>query len=114
MKKILFISALLVLIALLCWFQPTFMHPVKADSSKTAPVSDSAIIETRGTVVHKGLEGGFFAIESDDGKMYDPINLPEHFKKDGLKVKIRAKLRNDVGSIHMVGDIIEIVEIDSE
>lgn len=76
--------------------------------------SPSDTIVLRGTVVKKDLEGGFFAIESDDGQVYDPINLPEHFKKDGLKVKVNAKLRNDMGSIHMVGDIIEIVDIDAE
>ena len=73
--------------------------------------SPADTVELRGTIVKKELEGGFFAIESDDGRVYDPINLPEHFKKDGLKVKIKAKLRNDVGSIHMVGEIIEIIDV---
>ena len=76
--------------------------------------SPTDTVDLQGTVVKKGLEGGFFAIESDDGRVYEPINLPEHFKKDGLKVKVNAKLRNDMGSIHMVGDIIEIVDIDAE
>ena len=102
----------MILIALLCWFQPTFTQPVEANSSNEALVSDSATFEIQGIIVHKDLEGGFYAIEGDDGRVYDPIDLPEQFKKDGLKVKIKAKLRNDVGSIHMVGDIIEIVDID--
>jgi len=76
------------------------------------PVGD--IVKIRGTVVHKDVEGGFFAIESDDGRVYDPINLPDSFKKHGLKVNVSAKLRNDMGSIHMVGDIIEIVDIETQ
>ena len=103
----------MILIALLCWFQPTFMPSVAANSSNDALVSDSAPFEIQGTILHKDLEGGFFAIEGDDGRVYDPIDLPEPFKKDGLRVKVKAKLRNDVGSIHMVGDIIEILEIDA-
>ena len=36
------------------------------------------------------------------------------FKRDGLKVKVYAKLRKDMGSIHMVGDIIEIIDVAAE
>ncbi len=61
--------------------------------------------------MYKDIEGGFFAIDGDDGKTYDPINLPDSFKKDGLKVNITARFRKDVGGIHMVGDIIQIVNI---
>ena len=86
----------------------------EAPTSEQADTPVGEIVKIRGTVVHKNVEGGFFAIEGDDGRVYDPINLPDRFKKDGLKVKVNAKLRNDMGSIHMVGDIIEIVEIDAE
>jgi hypothetical protein len=53
-------------------------------------------------------------IKGDDGRIYDPINLPEPLKRDGLKVKVNAKLREVLGSIHMVGDIIEIVSVSAE
>ncbi len=86
----------------------------EAPPSEQADTPVGEIVKIRGTVVHKDVEGGFFAIESDDGRVYDPVNLPDRFKKHGLKVKVSAKLRNDMGSIHMVGDIIEIVEINTE
>jgi len=73
--------------------------------------TDVDTFELHGTVVYKDLEGGFFAIDGDDGKTYDPINLPDSFKKNGLKVNITARFRKDVGGIHMVGDIIQIVNI---
>jgi hypothetical protein len=92
---------------------------VNKGSQPSVSVSDSDetdvdTFELHGTVVYKDVEGGFFAIDGDDGKTYDPINLPDSFKINGLKVNITAKLRNDMGSIHMVGDIIEIVKIDAE
>src|SRR5512139_421225 len=37
-----------------------------------------------GVVRHREVEGGFFAIEGEDGTMYDPTNLPAAFQKDGL------------------------------
>jgi hypothetical protein len=92
---------------------------VNKGSQPSVSVSDSDetdvdTFELHGTVVYKDVEGGFFAIDGDDGKTYDPINLSDSFKINGLKVNITAKLRNDMGSIHMVGDIIEIVKIDAE
>lgn len=85
-----------------------------ASEPENASIAQEDQIDISGTVVYKDLEGGFFAIEGDGGKIYDPINLPDAFKKDGLKVNVNAKLRNDMGSIHMVGDIIEIVDITGE
>jgi len=68
-------------------------------------------LEIRGTVVFRDLEGGFFAIESEDGKTYEPLDLPEAFQKDGLKVMATVRVRKDVGSIRMAGDIVDILEI---
>lgn len=64
-----------------------------------------------GTVVYKNSEGGFFAIDGDDGSKYDPISLPESFRKEGLQVTVTARLRKHVGSIHLYGPIIEVVNI---
>lgn len=86
-------------------------------SGDTAPArsdgTDSTVAETfhiKGTLVYKDLEGGFFALESDDGNTFTPVNLPEAFRKDGLKVKVSA-LPYEGMSIHMHGTLIEIVEI---
>jgi hypothetical protein len=69
------------------------------------------LVSGTGTVLWYGLEGGFFAIRGDDGKVYDPINLPAAFARDGLKVRFSAKVRHDMGSIHMVGEMVEIQQI---
>ena len=69
------------------------------------------LVSGTGTVLWYALEGGFFAIRGDDGKVYDPINLPAAFKRDGVKVRFSAKVRRDMMSIHMVGEIVEIQQI---
>ena len=75
---------------------------------------DADAFEIIGTVVYNDLEGGFFAIESEDGKTYKPLDLPETFQKDGMRVRATVRVRNDVGSIHMAGDIVEILEIKTQ
>ncbi|MBN2684203.1 MAG: hypothetical protein JXR40_02890 [Pontiellaceae bacterium] len=83
----------------------------QASSPAEKPVVDPDILEITGTIAHVGLEGGFYAIHADDGAKYDPLNLPDAFKKPGLKIKAKARLEKDVMSFHMYGEIINIEEI---
>lgn len=90
-----------------------------ADSDQSSLVlskksSDIDVFLIRGTVVQKNIEGGFFAIDGDDGEKYDPINLPASFRKNGLRVKIVARENKDVMTIHMYGTIIEIIDIEAQ
>jgi len=66
-----------------------------------------------GTVKFVDLEGGFYGIVGDDGKQYDPINLGQTYQKDGLRIRFRAKIRQDIASIHMWGTIIELTKIET-
>ena len=91
-------------------------EPNGSDSVMPPPAKRSAgpqadTFTLTGTIVWKALEGGFFAIHSDDGKKYDPINLPDAMKKEGLRVSVTARLKKGAVSFHMYGSIIEIVDI---
>jgi hypothetical protein len=72
---------------------------------------DGDFVTGTGTVYWFSLEGGFYAIRGDDGVTYDPMNLPADFKQDGVPVHFRVKVRNELISIHMVGPVVEVVEI---
>jgi len=68
-------------------------------------------IHTTGTVTYIGIEGGFYGIIADDDSHYDPLNLPEGFKTDGLRVIFSAIIKRDFFSFHMWGLVIEIIDI---
>lgn len=72
---------------------------------------DDQYISTTGTIKYISLEGGFYGIIGDNGQGYDPINLPVDFQIDGLNVFFTALKRYDLASIHMLGIIIEIIDI---
>lgn len=57
------------------------------------------------------LEGGFYGLVTDDGRKFIPLNLPETFKKEGLKIRVKGRVENVV-TIHMWGTPFEIYEID--
>lgn len=77
----------------------------------TSRTADEDVIQTTGTVQYVQLEGGFYGIVAEDGTKYDPTNLPDEFEEDGLRVRFRAELKEDVLGFHMWGKIVELLEI---
>jgi L-ascorbate metabolism protein UlaG (beta-lactamase superfamily) len=65
-----------------------------------------------GQIKHITIEGGFYGIIGDDGQKYDPVNLANEFKKDGLRVRFAVKEKEGVAGFHMWGKIVEIVSIE--
>jgi hypothetical protein len=77
-----------------------------------SPAASDAI-RVDGAVHFYDLEGGFWAIRGDDGTTYDPLDaLPAEFQAEGLRVRLEAKLRPDLASVHMVGPIVEIISLE--
>lgn len=60
----------------------------------------------------RGLDGCTFLLLLPDGEKFEPVSLPDDFKTDGLPVWVKYKLPGTpMGSICMVGDIVEIIDI---
>ena len=91
--------------------EPNVSESSEISSSESTPILPADSFEIEGTVTYKNIEGGFHAIDGDDGKKFYPINLPESFRKDGLKVKVTVRLKTDAISFHMHGSIVDIVDI---
>jgi hypothetical protein len=70
-----------------------------------------AEIDEKGTVRYLGFEGGFFGIVGDDGQHYDPLDMPQQFRVDGLRVQFRANFTHLV-SYHMWGYVVRLVSIE--
>jgi hypothetical protein len=69
------------------------------------------LIHGKGTVRYLNFEGGFYGIVGDDGKNYDPINMPQEFKVNDLRVRFTANI-TDYMSYHMWGYVIRLVTIE--
>ena len=61
-----------------------------------------------GTVRFIDLEGGFYGIEGNDGEHYDPMNLPEDYQEDGLKIQFQFEESKGMASTRMWGRIIKL------
>jgi hypothetical protein len=72
---------------------------------------NDGLIHGKGTVKYLSFEGGFYGIVGDDGKNYDPINMPQEFKVDGLRVQFTANLTHYL-SFHMWGYVVKLFSIE--
>lgn len=62
----------------------------------------------KGKVVHQNLGTGFWGIIADNGKQYEPVNLPKKFQKENQPITLKAK-ESDSFSLFMWGTPIEII-----
>lgn len=72
--------------------------------------SQSQTFHLTGQIQSSTIEGGFYGIIGDDGRKYQPTNLPRKFKKDGLAIKFDAKIKNAMSTFQW-GTIVELSNV---
>jgi hypothetical protein len=70
-----------------------------------------SIVQGTGTVRFLEVEGGCWGIRADEGRNLEPVDLPDGFRQDGLRVRFVAKAVPLVSAC-MIGSIVEILEIE--
>jgi len=81
-------------------------------ATPTPTPGDPNLITKTGTVRHLDLEGGFWGIVADDSTRYDPGELDERFRQDGMRVRFDARRNEGQMSIRQWGTLVTIVRID--
>ncbi|MCH1930333.1 hypothetical protein L9G16_09075 [Shewanella sp. A25] len=82
------------------------------------PAGEGVMLQ--GTVRYIGLEGGFWGIITDNGKQILPKNLPQDYKKDGLRLSFTAQEITGMmtiqqwGTLSSLSDITVIGQVDSK
>ncbi len=92
-------------------------HSAKQNEPRDAAAGKEAIppppgLVVTGTVRHVGVEGGFYGIATDGGTKLDPVNLPDAFRQDGLRVRARVERIPGGVSSHMWGAVVNVLEIE--
>jgi parallel beta-helix repeat protein len=82
-----------------------------ASALSTQFTNDDGLIHGLGTVKYLSFEGGFYGIVGDDSKNYDPINMPQEFKVDDLRVQFTANLTH-YASVHLWGHVVNLFSIE--
>ena len=74
-------------------------------------ITEPDLVQLEATVEFVSVEGGCWRLVTDEGVGYEPVNLPESFRSDGLRVDVTLRPRTDLGSICQVGQIVDIERI---
>jgi hypothetical protein len=87
-------------------------------SSPESPLNDNPFSREglaqglNATVVWMDLEGGFWALRTDDGRTLDPHEtLPADFRVNNLRVRVSSTALDNVVCFHMVGLIVSVTSI---
>jgi len=72
----------------------------------------ASVVRGTGTITYQDIEGGFYGIVSDDGERYEIMGLPVEFQVDGLRVRFEGRLRYDLASFHMWGEILQLTHVE--
>jgi heat shock protein HslJ len=89
--------------------EPVVMLLRPAEQKAAAQTQD--VIQIAGTVHHLDVEGGVWVIRTTDGTQYKPVQLPEEYQVNGLSIEAEARRRDNVVSIDMAGQAIELLTI---
>jgi heat shock protein HslJ len=68
-------------------------------------------IQIAGAVHRLDVEGGVWVIRGTDGSQYQPVNLPDAFRREALPVEAIARRRNDLVSVGMAGTLVDLLRI---
>ena len=86
---------------------------VPNELSAEQPTSpNEGINMTQGTVRYFNLEGGFWGIIADDGSQILPQNLPQEYRKDGLRLSFKAQEVKDMMTIQQWGILSTLSDIE--
>jgi parallel beta-helix repeat protein len=70
-----------------------------------SPQTNEYVETIRGTVSYINLEGGFYGIVADDGRHFDPYNMPNTYRIHGLNIEFSGRIISVIGP-HMWGQTV--------
>jgi len=67
--------------------------------------------DVTGMVRYSNLGGDCWLIRAEDGRVFEPTNLPTEFHQDSLLVRATLEVRRDLASPCETGEIVDILQI---
>ena len=90
--------------------QPALDAVEKSAEKKPAEEHDAMTIVT-GTIQYKTFEGGFYALDADNGEHYTPVKLDKAYLQHGLRVRVTGTILKDVMTITQYGSVLEVSDV---
>lgn len=72
------------------------------------------MITVKGEIQYSAIASGVWVLVSDTGETYELYKPSENLRKEGLRVEIKGNIRRDIMTIAMVGQILDVVEVNEQ
>lgn len=84
-----------------------------ANTTKTEPPEQMTTNDKlyTGTIIYKQLEGGFFALITNDNQRFTLRHLPAEFRLDGLIVEIQGSVNKDIVTFTQFGEPLDVSSV---
>jgi hypothetical protein len=89
--------------------QETEETPPPATPSPSTPEGEFSV---DGTVLKLPIGTGCWVIRTLEGTEYEPLNLKDEHRNEGMRVRAELRARSDMASTCMVGTTVEILSIE--
>ncbi len=88
----------------------TAQPPQVSQNQPQAEKQAEDMINVTGTIVFKGMEGGFYALDADDGRKFMPQGMNKALLKHGMKVQVSGIILKDMLTFQQYGEILKVTE----
>lgn len=109
MKSVIYISIFSLLSA--CSQSTPLAAPPELAKEQVKESSMNEQVEFTGSVRFITLEGGFYALYADDGRVFTPTNLAKKYQQDGLLVSVKGQILTDMMSFQQHGKMLQVKSV---
>lgn len=109
MKPVIYLSLFGLLSA--CGQSTPLAAPPELANEQVKEVTMNEQIEFTGSVRFITLEGGFYALYADDGRVFTPTNLAKEYQQDGLLVSVKGQILTDMMSFQQHGKMLQVKSV---
>ena len=88
----------------------TAQPPQVSQNQPQAEKQAEDMINVTGTIVFKGMEGGFYALDADDGRKFMPQGMNKALLKHGMKVQVSGIILKDMLTFQQYGEVLKVTE----
>ncbi|HIK37522.1 MAG: DUF5818 domain-containing protein [Geminocystis sp.] len=68
-------------------------------------------MRVKGQVQYSPLGFGTWVLQTDSGETYELYNPPASIQKQGLRVEVEGRVREDIMTVAMVGRVLEVIMV---
>lgn len=68
-------------------------------------------MKVKGQVQYSPLGFGTWVLKTDSGETYQLYKPPASIQKEGLRVEVEGRLRDDIMTVAMVGRVLEVIAV---